>query len=188
MNRIGKINNYNFFAFFLYLTLILGFIFNENLNFGSYYDWINVYKLPINDFSLNFKETLLSYDQYGQRHSPIYLIFLSIFLKLGLSFEIIRIIHLHLCLSLIYIFYNCLKLAFKEVKVESLQLLSLIIFLSPTFRSLSIWPDSRLPGLIFFILSIYFFLKFLSNSKIKYVWLNSISLIISSYILSLIHI
>ena len=79
MNRIGKINNYNFFTFFLYLTLILGFIFNENLNFGSYYDWINVYKLPINDFSLNFKETLLSYDQYGQRHSPIYLIFLSIF-------------------------------------------------------------------------------------------------------------
>jgi len=178
-----KSNLINFFLFiFLYLTLILGFIFNENLNFGSYYDWINVYKAPINDFSLNFKETLLSYDQYGQRHSPIYLIFLSIFLKIGLSFEIIRIIHLHLCLSLILIFYNCLKLVFKEVKVESLQLLSLIIFLSPTFRSLSIWPDSRLPGLIFFILSIYFFLKFLSNSKIKYVWLNSISLIISSYI------
>ena len=181
--NLKKSNLINFFLFiFLYLTLILGFIFNENLNFGSYYDWIYVYKVPINDFSLNFKETLLSYDQYGQRHSPIYLIFLSIFLKLGLSFEIIRVIHLHLCLSLILIFYNCLKLAFKEVKVESLQLLSLIIFLSPTFRSLSIWPDSRLPGLIFFILSIYFFLKFLSNSKITYVWLNSISLIISSYI------
>ena len=154
MKLISRFNNYILFSFFLYLTLILGFIYDENLNFGSHYDWVNVYKFPISEFSLNFKDTLLSYDQYGQRHSPVYIIFLSIFLDLGLSFDTIRIIHLHLCLSLILIFYNCLKLVFLDVKVQSLQLLSLIIFLSPTFRSLSIWPDSRLPGLIFFILSI----------------------------------
>ena len=176
-----SIGNLLLFVFF-YLTLITGFIFNENLNFGSYYDWINVYKSPISDFSLNFKSTLLSYDQYGQRHSPIYLIFLSFLLDLGFNFNTIRIIHLHLCLSLILIFYNCLKLVFKDIKVQSLQLLALTIFLSPTFRSLSIWPDSRLPGLIFFILSIYFFLKFLSGENLKYAWFNSISLVISSYI------
>ena len=182
MKLISRFNNYILFSFFLYLTLIIGFIYDENLNFGSYYDWVNVYKFPISEFSLNFKDTLLSYDQYGQRHSPVYIIFLSIFLDLGLSFDTIRIIHLHLCLSLILIFYNCLKLVFLDVKVQSLQLLSLIIFLSPTFRSLSIWPDSRLPGLIFFILSIYFFLKFLREGNIRYAWFNSISLIISSYI------
>ena len=170
------------FSIFLYLTLIVGFIFNENLNFGSYYDWITVYEPPIRDFSSNFKDTLLSYDQYGQRHSPVYLIFLSVFLDLGLNFDTIRIIHLHLCLSLILIFYNCLKLVFDNINVQSLQLLSLVIFLSPTFRSLSIWPDSRLPGLIFFILSIYFFLKFLKDYNPKYAWYNSIFLIISSYI------
>ena len=182
MKLISRFNNYILFSFFLYLTLIIGFIYDENLNFGSYYDWVNVYKFPISEFSLNFKETLLSFDQYGQRHSPVYIIFLSIFLDLGLSFDTIRIIHLHLCLSLILIFYNCLKLVFLDVRVQSLQLLSLIIFLSPTFRSLSIWPDSRLPGLIFFILSIYFFLKFLREGNIRYAWFNSISLIISSYI------
>ena len=32
-----------------------------------------------------------------------------------------------------------------------LKLLALSIFLSPTFRSLAIWPDSRIPGLIFLI-------------------------------------
>jgi hypothetical protein len=181
--KFEKYNLKNYLlCFFLYITIIIGFIFDENLNFGSYYDWINVYKTPINDFSLNFKDTLLSYDKYGQRHSPIYLIFLSIFLDLGLSFDTIRIIHLHLCLSLILIFYLCLKLVFVNVKLQSLQLLSFIIFLSPTFRSLSIWPDSRLPGLIFFILAIYFFLKFLREGNIKYAWFNSISLIISSYI------
>ena len=177
-------NNLNnlLLSVFLYLTLIVGFIFNENLNLGSYYDWINVYEPPIRDFSSNFKDTLLSYDQYGQRHSPVYLIFLSVFLDLGLNFDTIRIIHLHLCLSLILIFYNCLKLVFDNINVQSLQLLSLVIFLSPTFRSLSIWPDSRLPGLIFFILSIYFFLKFLKDYNPKYAWYNSIFLIISSYI------
>lgn len=170
------------FFIILYLSLIVGFLFNENLNLGSYYDWVKVYIPVISDFSENFSKTLLNYDQYGQRHSPIYLIFLSILLDSGFSFEGIRIIHLHLCLSLIFIFYHCLKLVFDNIKVQSLQLLSFIIFLSPTFRSLSIWPDSRLPGLVFFVLAIYFFLKFMKNGDLKYMWLNSISLIVSSYI------
>ena len=182
MELIKNFSKYSYFGLFLYLTLILGFLYGENLNFGSYYDWTHVYKDPIVDFSLNFKDTLLSYDQYGQRHSPIYIIFLSFFLDIGFNFDTIRIIHLHLCLSLILIFYNCLKLVFDNVKLESLQLLSFVIFLSPTFRSLSIWPDSRLPGLVFFTLSIYFFLKFLKSGDLKYAWFNSIALITSSYI------
>ena len=104
MKLINNLSNYSLFGIFLYLTLLVGFAYDENLNFGSYYDWIQVYKVPIIDFSLNFKNTLLTYDQYGQRHSPVYLIFLSFFLDLGLSFDVIRIIHLHLCLSLIFIF------------------------------------------------------------------------------------
>ena len=89
---------------------------------------------------------------------------------------------MHLCLSLFFIFYSCLKLKFPNVKKEYLQLLSLVIFLSPTFRSLSIWPDSRLPGLIFFTLSIYFFLKFLKYNDLKNVWFCSMALILASYI------
>ena len=65
----------------LYFSLIVGFLFNENLNYGSYYDWINVYLPPINDFSNNFYNTLINFDTYGQRHSPVYLIFLSFFFK-----------------------------------------------------------------------------------------------------------
>ena len=74
-----NLNNY-IFAFFLFLTLIFGFLIGENLNYGSYYDWIYACVPPIKDFSLNFFDTLLNYDQYGQRHSPVYLIFLSVFL------------------------------------------------------------------------------------------------------------
>ena len=179
-------NKYSFFlvlfSIILYFSLLFGFFYDENLNFGAYYDWVNAYLNPIKDFSKNFSETLLNYDGYGQRHSPIYLIFLSLFLKLNFSFDQIRFIHLHLSIPLIVIFYKCLVLKFNNIDNRNLQLLSLVIFLSPTFRSLAIWPDSRLPGLLFFVLTIYFFLWFQKSNKEKYIWFTSISLIISSYI------
>ena len=40
-----------------------------------------------------------------------------------------------------------------------------LIFLSPTFRSLSIWPDSRLSGLLIFTIGIFFYLKFLDQKN-----------------------
>lgn len=178
---MNKVNNIAFF-FILYFSLLAGFYFDENLNFGSYYDWINVYVPPIKDFSDNFGETLLNYDQYGQRHSPVFIILLSFLFKIGISLDVIRIINLHLSLSLIFIFYNSLKIIFNNIEKSKLQLLSLVIFLSPTFRSLSIWPDSRLPGLIFFVLSIYFFIKLIKNEKKKDAWFCSLSLLISAYI------
>lgn len=179
-----SLNNIKIFLFslFLYLTLIIGFFYDESLNGGAYGDWTGAYLNPVRDFSLNFYETLISYDKYGNRHSPVYLIFLSSFLRFDLPLDVIRLLHLHLSIALIFIFYGCLKLKFKDAEKHYLILLSLIIFLSPTFRSLSIWPDSRLPGLLFFTITIYFYLKYEKTSFEKYLWLTSVSLIIASYI------
>ena len=179
--KILTLNNISFFLFF-YLTLVIGFFFGENLNYGSYGDWIGSNREPIKDFSNNFTYTVLKFDSYGHRHSPVYLIFLSLFLDLGLDLNQIRLVHLHLCISLIIVFYQCLRLLFNNINNNYLYLLSLIIFLSPTFRSLAIWPDSRLPGLIFFVLTIYFFLKFRKTNNLKYTWYTCISLVVSSYI------
>ena len=166
--NLKNINNNNvLFSLLLYLSLIIGFIIDENLNHGSYQDWARANILVIWEFSSNFVETFLNYEKLEMRHSPIYLIFLSSLLNLGLDFYQIRFLHMHLSIPLIIIFYKCLKLKFDNINFNSLQLLSLIIFLSPTFRSLSIWPDSRLPGLLFFILSIYFFLKFDKENNLK---------------------
>ncbi len=170
------------FSAILYLSLIAGFFYGEDLNYGAYPDWLGSNITPIKDFSNNFLNTFLNYDDYGHRHSPIYLIFLSLFLDMGFDIDQVRLIHLHFCILLILFFYKCLILKFDNVKRNYLVLLSLIIFLSPTFRSLSIWPDSRLPGLIFFVLTIYFFLKFKKTDHYKYTWYTCISLIISSYI------
>ena len=179
--KILTFKNVSFFLFF-YLTLVIGFFFGENLNYGSYGDWIGSNREPIKDFSNNFTYTFLNFDSYGHRHSPVYLIFLSLFLDLGLDLNQIRLVHLHLCISLIIVFYQCLRLLFSNINNNYLFLLSLIIFLSPTFRSLAIWPDSRLPGLIFFVLTIYFFLKFRKTDNLKYTWYTCISLVVSSYI------
>ena len=179
--KILTFKNISFFLFF-YLTLVTGFFFDENLNYGSYGDWIGSNREPIKDFSNNFTYTFLNFDSYGHRHSPVYLIFLSLFLDLGLDLNQIRLVHLHLCISLIIVFYQCLRLLFSNINNNYLFLLSLIIFLSPTFRSLAIWPDSRLPGLIFFVLTIYFFLKFRKTDNLKYTWYTCISLVVSSYI------
>ena len=179
--KVLNFNNVCLF-FFLYLTLIIGFIYGENLNYGSYGDWIGGNREPIKDFSNNFTYTFLNFDSYGHRHSPVYLIFLSLFLDLGFDLNQVRFIHLHLCILLILIFYQCLKLIFINTNINYLVLLSLIIFLSPTFRSLAIWPDSRLPGLTFFVLTIYFFLKFKKINDVKYAWYTCVSLVVSSYI------
>ena len=97
-----KFKNLSIF-FILYISLILGFYFDENLNFGSYYDWINVYVPPIQDFANNFYETLVGFEKYGQRHSPFYIIFLSLFLKMGVSLDTIRFMHMHGCIIFIFL-------------------------------------------------------------------------------------
>jgi len=62
MDLIHKTKNSNIINivcfFTLYLSLIIGFLYNENLNYGSYGDWINSNLEPIKDFSSNFLYTL----------------------------------------------------------------------------------------------------------------------------------
>ena len=164
-NNLKKINIC--FYFILYASLIVGFAFDENLNLGSKQDWYGTSFPPIRDFSENFYKTFLNYDNYNNRHSPIYIIFLSFFSRISIDYDIIRFIHLNISLILIFLFFKCLKIKFKNVDKNILFLLSISIFLSPTFRSLSIWPDSRIIGLIFFTLSIYEFLKFDYKKSIK---------------------
>ena len=180
-NQNLKFNNFYLLVLF-YLSLIIGFYFGEDLNFGASGDWGGTNHLVITQLSLDLKETLLNYEIYNHRHSPIYLTFLSFFLKIGFSYDLIRFLHLNLSLLLVYFFYKCLILKFSSVDKKLLLILSLSIFLSPTFRSLAIWPDSRIIGLTFFVLSIYEFLKFKKKPLKKYLFKNFIYLIISSYI------
>ena len=113
INRL--LNNYKFtitLSIALYFSLIIGFFYGEDLNFGATMDWHGTNYPVIRDSAVDLKNTLLNYESYGHRHSPLYPIFLGQFLKLGLSYEFIRFIHLNISILLIYVFYKCLILVF----------------------------------------------------------------------------
>jgi len=163
-----------------YLSLIISFIFGENSTGGALIDYSNQKNIS-QSFSNNFIETLLNYDNFSSRHSPSLIIILSFFEKINLPDSVIRIIHLHYCILLPFFFYKCLKLKYKDVDYKLYFFLVLLIFLSPTFRTLAIWPDSRISGLIFFTVGIFFYYKFLNDKKFYYVFLNIFFISISAY-------
>jgi len=178
---MSKYNFRNTIFIILYISLVFGFFYGEDLNGGAKGDFL-AYLNIINDFNDNFKDTFLNYERYGDRHSPLSVILLSQLFKFNLTEFSIRFISLNISILIIFYFYKCLKIVFKDVDKFFLQLLSLIIFLSPTFRALSIWPDSRIYGLLFFLISLFYFLKFdHEEKKVRYIFLNSLFLVLSSY-------
>ena len=178
---INNIYKYLIFFVLLYTSIIISLVFNEDSTGGAFRDYVNQKKIS-EDFAINFKNTFLNFDQYSTRHSPVLIIFLSFFEKINLDDNLIRLIHLHLCLLLPVVFFSSLRIKYKFVKPENLLLLVGLILLSPTFRSLAIWPDSRLLGLTLFCVSIYFYLMFEENKKFKNCILNIIFCAISAYI------
>ena len=178
-------NNFSLFAFIsiiiLYISILIGFYYNENSTGGAFNDYYT-HKDISKNFADNFLNTLLNFDKTHTRHSPVLLILFSFFERFEINDYIIRLINLHICLILPLIFYKCLKLKFTDVNNNYLVLLSCLIFLSPTFRSLVIWPDSKIWGLLFFCISIYYFLIYNSTKKIKYCYFVILFYSISSYV------
>ena len=129
-------------------------------------------------FILNLKErsikrrfalSFFNYDDLENRHSPIFLVFSSIILILlkMLIFKSYTFIFTNINL---FFFYKCLKIRFNKIDSSKLAFISSLIFISPTIRSYSIWPDSYIYGLLFFIISTYYFLLHrYQNTIYKYI-------------------
>ena len=165
----------------LYFSIYLGFYFNEDFVGGALLDY-NTYKNWVELFDTNFKQNFLNYDELGERHSPIIIWYLLIFKKIGISDTFTRLININIIIIIFYFFLKSLILQFPNIKKKYLILLSSSIFLSPTLRALAIWPDSRIYGLAFFVISVYFFLKFKKKNDFNYALYNIFFLSVSSYI------
>ena len=141
------------FFFILYLSLILSFILSENSTGGAILDYYNQKNIS-KQFAYNFFDTLLNYENFSSRHSPILIILLSFLEKINLSDFFIRLfIYIF---AFYYLIYFIKLLENKIIQNKKIALvLSSLLFLSPTFRPLSIWPDSRLLGLTIFIAIFY---------------------------------
>ena len=176
-----KINNKLLIFFFGYLFFMLGFFLNENSSGGALSDYNHHFKVILS-FKENLKDSLINYHIFKTDHSPLFIYSLLIFYNFLESEFFLRFLYSHLGLLIPFLLYKCLKLELQNISSDKLFLFSFILLLSPFVRSLSYWPGSEIISLIFFLISIYFYLKFKKNNKIfNNVLLNIFFLALSAY-------
>lgn len=166
---------------FLYSSLLVGYFLGENSTGGAFVDF-KLRARIIEDFNYDFKNTFLNYDKLDDRHSPIMVMLFSLLNSIGLNLGIIRLLFINILPLLIFISYKCFEVKFPDISKKIIFLLCCVFFISPILRSTAIWPDSRILGLLFFMISLFFFLKFKRKNKFKYCFYNNFFLIFASYI------
>jgi len=178
-------NNSQILSFIiLYSTVIFGFYLDENITSGPKLDFYHMLK-QVSEFENNFLGTLLNYDQieHHTRISPIFILIIFFFKKVFTDMDILRFFFLNILILNQFFFYLCLKeLYSKFISTKKLFLISLVIFISPSFRANIIWPESAMLGLLFFLIGLYFFLKNNNQFNTKNVVLNILFVALASYI------
>ena len=176
-----NINSRNIFIIylFLYISLLLGFYFNEDFALGYKIDYLNYRDLL---FEKDFLHSFLNFDFVGVP-VPIYIVLLSFLEKISSNQIFIRLVVLHFSLLIPFFLYLCLKIKY-EFKANDIKiLLPAIIFFSPYFRSASIWLGNENIALLFFSISLYFFLKYekTEKKKLSFMILNTFFLALAAY-------
>ncbi len=176
-----KNKKFIFISIFCYLSLILGFILNEDSAGGALYDYN--FHLDVRDFFLKDTfDALKNFSDIKSYHSPIFYIFLKYLLFTGETFG--RLLFLHISVLIPVIFYFTLK---KKISNNNMLIfyISCFFFLSPYFRSIAIWPGDENLALLFFIFSIYFYFSFFKSdnemAKLLNITLNIFFLALASY-------
>lgn len=182
---MDKSRNIFILATILFLSILFSYIILEDTLGGSKQDFIFHEKFVIL-FAEDFKNTFRDYGkgELFARNSPIFYIVLSFIYKSGVELDKIKYLNIISIPLLIYLFYSCLKIKFKSINKNLLIFLSFIVLLSPTVRSLVVWPYPILYGFIFFLFSIKFYLKFENEkkTKLKNALKNTFYLALASYV------
>ena len=188
MSNFKYYQNKNFLI--LPILLIISFFgsiyFGEDSLSGAQHDFIHHQKY-FYLFSENFYETYKNFGMdFSVRNSPVFYMFFSIFLKLGLTLESLKLINLLILIPLSIFFIKCLNIKFPNINTESKIYFLSALFLSPTIRSLIAWPYPFLWALCFFLVSLYFYLCFKKTDnykkKLNFAYLNILFLTIGAYI------
>ena len=114
-----KMNNKRviFIIITLYAFFLMGFFLNEDSSGGAIMDF-TAYQSFIKSFVLDFKYSFFNFDEFGERHSPILIMFLSIFYKLNIDETIIRFVNFNFSTISIFFFINaCLSNLVRLIKI-----------------------------------------------------------------------
>tara|TARA_B100001063_G_scaffold235837_1_gene254892 strand:- start:1445 stop:2674 length:1230 start_codon:yes stop_codon:yes gene_type:complete len=165
-----------------FLSLFLSYYLGENSSGGAYLDFLStkIFTDIFDNGIFNGFEWFLS---FGQIHLPFFYLLKSI-LKIFFSQYEIHILYIFVSSMVPLVFYKILKKKYINSDKYYLFLLSMIIFLSPYFRSSTIWVTNDNLALLFFLISLYYFLCFQTKNKnhLFYSILSFSFLILASYI------
>jgi len=169
---------------FIYLLFIflffIGLVLQINPSGGAKYDY-QLFEIVINDLSVNLDLDYIINFFRSYYHSPVFYIFASIIFKLYPNFFFIKILNILISFLLPYLFYLILKIKYK-INNLYIFLFSLIIFFSPYFISAALWLHGDNLSLVFFSLSIIFYLKTKKNNSLTNPMLSFLFLAFCCYI------
>ena len=119
------------------------------------------------------------------RNSPVFYVLISFLINLGINIKIINYLNAIILPIYLIFFLKCIKLKYPQISLNTQLLFSSVILISPTIRSLVVWPYPFIWGLLFFLISIHYYLKFknekTTTQNLKYIILNVIFLALSAY-------
>jgi len=163
-----------------FFSLTISLIIEENSSGGSKLD-SEITRQFVDSFSINFSYGIEYFVNSGQVQSPIFYIILAYFEKiLGKFF--LKYFYLLISALVPIVFYTSLKKKFQNIDKNYLFLISLIIFLSPFFRSSAVWMTTDNLAILFYILSISKYLSLKKSNSSKNIILCLIYLSLAVYI------
>tara|TARA_B100001063_G_scaffold246931_1_gene288607 strand:+ start:2140 stop:3381 length:1242 start_codon:yes stop_codon:yes gene_type:complete len=169
---------------YVFLLLIFSLFFSsyigENSSGGAKLDSI-ITRQFIDGFLVSFDYGINYFIKTNQVLSPFFF-FLMSFLEKILGQFFLKYLYVLISSLIPLIFYISLKKKFKGVNKNILFFISLIVFLSPYFRSSSSWITSDNLATLFFILSISKFLDLERKKNFKNLFLCSFYLILATYV------
>ena len=171
---------------FVFISFIASFILNEDSLGGALGDSKALEKYFF-DFANNFKLTISEYGVNNEvRNSPIFYMVISQLVNIGFEIKYLKYLNIIFVFAIIFFFLKSLEIHYKNIKFDTKIFLLCTIALSPTIRSLTINPYPLLWAITFFLISIYYFLKFqkleIKDYKLKNAFFCIINLSIASYI------
>ena len=169
MNKyLKKLKTYLIIITFFYLSLIVSFFLNEDSSGGAQADFFTTQHL-IKKISEDFLLGIIDWKNSSLSHFPLHYVVSAIFVKFLTNIDIVRFLFLNFSILIPFFFYKCIKIIFRNENAAIL--LSILIFISPYFRSSAIWLTTDNTALIFFTIAIFFFLKTIrqnNNTNINY--------------------
>ena len=152
-----KINNSFLLLFSIlnFVSFLIGFYYLEEHG-ASLLD-ANDHTYPvINGLKENFVDNIINYGKFGENSYPLHHIIFSFINPYETGSTMFRIISCLWSIIIIIVFFKTLKNKLNLNLIQSFFITS-IIFLSPYFRTSAYWGMTENTGIIFLIISIYFF-------------------------------